>query len=214
MADHKPNIATGLVGALAQPDWRPGGEFTAADLRLEQSSRLQRLRRHLRLVHGSGVVCGLNVVSAGDPFHPWSLFLCPGYGIGPCGDEILVAERYRFDLRDYLWTMPLDRASREVWIAVEAEEIPDAFKPKPSCGCGCGCGEPDYVPSRLRDGFRIALYWNAPFSRSTVFDPCSGATPPCPNCPEACGLVVARVALPQSRDGFLPDSAIANLGGN
>ncbi len=211
MAYPKPQITTGLVGALAQPDWRAGSEFTAADLRLDQSYRLQRLRRHLRFVHGWGIVCGLNVVSANDPLHPWSLFLCPGYGVGPCGDEILVPERFRFDLRDYLWTMPIGRIPTQVWIAVEADEIPVAFEPLPPRGCECG--DPRYLPSRLRDSFRIALYWTLPFTRPTLFDPCSGATPPCPDCPSACGLIVARITLPDSRDAFLLDSAIANLGG-
>jgi hypothetical protein len=202
-------MGAGPPGALARPDWRPGAEFIAADLRLDQTYRLHRLRRHLRFVHGWGIVCGLNVVSAADPANPWSLFLCPGYGIGPCGDEIVVAHRFRFDLRDYLWTLPLQQAIREIWIAVEADEIPNALEPVPPCGCGCG--DPRYLPSRLTDSFRIALYWTAPAVGRTVFDLCSGETPPCPACPEACGLIVAHLVLPSSQNQVLPNSAINNV---
>jgi hypothetical protein len=209
MSDQANEIGAGPPGALARPDWRPGGEFTAGELRLDQQYRVQRLRRHLRFVHGSGIVCGLNVVSAADAANPWSLFLCPGYGIGPCGDEIVVARRFPFDLRDYLWTLPLDPVIRQVWIAVEADEIPNALELVSPCGCGCG--EPRYLPSRLADSFRIALYWTTPVINRGVFDFCSGATPPCPACPDACGLIVARVVLPPSRNQLLPNSAIDNV---
>jgi len=209
MSDQPVDVAAGPPGALPRPDWKPGAEFTAADLRLDQSYRLQRLRRHLRLVHGWGIVCGLNVVSAADAANRWSLFLCPGYGISPCGDEIAVAERFRFDLRDYLWTQPVGQTIRRVWIAVEADEIPNALEPVPPCGCGCG--EPRYMPSRLSDGFRIALYCTAPVSDRGHFDFCNGATPPCPPCPDACGLIVARIALPRSPSEFLLNSAIDNI---
>jgi hypothetical protein len=204
--DQPPEAGAGPPGALARPDWQPGGELTAADLRLGQQYRLQRLRRHLRLVHGWGIVCGLNVVSAADPANPWSLFLCPGYGIGPCGDEIMVARRFTFNLADYAWTLPLGETITQIWIAVEAEEIPNSLEPQPPCGCGCG--EPRYVPSRLGDGFRIALYWTAPAANAGFFDFCSGAAPPCPACPEACGLIVARIALPSSPSHLLLNPGI------
>lgn len=100
--------ARGPSGALARPDWWAGSELSASDLRLEQKYFLQRLRRDRRLVHGWGVVCGLNVVSANDTSlnRGWELLVCPGYGVGPCGDEILVETPFPFNLSDYLWTRP------------------------------------------------------------------------------------------------------------
>ncbi len=192
------HTATGPPGALARPDWRAGGEFTAADLNLDQSYRQQRIRRHLRLVHGWGVVCGLTVISAGDD---WNLFICPGYGIGPCGDEIYVVNRYRFDLRDYLWTRPLrSRVDNRVWVAIEAtgEEQPHAT-PSSGCGCGCGCHGGDATTAeRAADGFRVAVAWTPPQPWRDAFDVCSGGTPRCPPCPDTCGLTLAVVTLPDS----------------
>jgi len=189
------------------PDWRAGGELTAGELRLEQKYELQRLRRHLRLVHGWGAVCGLNVVPAG---RGWELFVCPGYGIGPCGDEIVVPRRYRFNLADYLWTRPVGAQNRRVWIAVESAEEPTAYEAAPGEECGCGCSGSGDKTSRLSDTFQIVTLWTPPLSYRDGFDLCSGATPRCPPCPDNCALPLASVVLPLLNEPILA-SAIDNL---
>lgn len=192
-----------LPGALASPHWKAGGEFTASELQLDQRYRAQRIRRHLRLVHGWGVVCGLNVVPANDAGNGWELFVCPGYGVGPCGDEILVKCRFRFNLRNYLWTRPLRSQSEIAWIGIEAVERPSAWvaAPEPDCGCGCSDGE---KPSRFEDGFRVVVTWTRP-PGTKRFNICGGGTPPCPPCPESCALILAAVSARSWTD------AIANL---
>jgi hypothetical protein len=184
----------GPPGALARPDWRAGGEITAADLRLEQKYLLQRLRRHLRLVHGWGVVCGLNVVAANGG--GWDLYICPGYGIGPCGDEILIHTPFRFKLRDYLWTQPVGIQTNVAWIAIEATEDAVAYELAPGTDCCGACGDPREKTSRLADGFRVVVSWTPPLLNGGGFDVCSGDSPPCPVCPETCGLPLASVTLP------------------
>jgi hypothetical protein len=187
--------ANGPPGALSRPDWRPYAQFTAGDLSLEQGYFLQRLRRHLRLAHGWGVVCGLNVVPA-SAGNRWDFIVCPGYGIGPCGDEILVPSLVRFSLKDLLWTRPLDNRSDRAWIQVEACEDSAAREPAPDADCGCGCGgAPDRI-SHPADGFRITVAWTQPLEVRNGFDICAGDTPPCPACPETCGLTLASVPVP------------------
>jgi hypothetical protein len=204
----------GPPGALARPDWRAGGEFTAGDLRLEQKYQLQRLRRHLRLVHGWGVVCGLNVVSASaDDQDGWNLFICPGYGIGPCGDEIVVPKRYGFNLSDFLWTQPVGVAANRAWILIEASATASAYESAPEAECGCGCNDGREQPSRLSDGFKVVVSWSLPLMYRGGFDVCGGGTPPCPPCPEICALPLACVLLPASNQA-ITNSAIDNLGGN
>jgi hypothetical protein len=204
-----PAAAVRPPGALARPDWRAGGEFRAADLRLEQQYFLQRLRRHLRLVHGWGVVCGLNVVASNEG-DGWELFVCPGYGIGPCGDEIFVPERIRFNLRDYLWTRPVAATTNRVWIAIEAREDALGYAFAPEVACGCSCLDSREEVSRLADDVRVVVSWTSPISSGGGFDVCSGATPPCPLCPESCGLLLATVVLPPSTEPILRN-AIDNL---
>jgi hypothetical protein len=189
--------ANGPPGSLSRPDWRPLGQFSAADLRLEQSYFLQRLRRHLRLVHGWGIVCGLNVVPASNG-NPWHFIVCPGYGIGPCGDEILVPSAVRFDLKDFLWTRPLDNRSDRAWIQMVASGGPAGSQSAPGAACGCGCGGGSARISQPASGVRITIAWTQPLEPRGEFDLCSGATPPCPACPETCGLTLASVPVPPS----------------
>ncbi len=211
MSDLISSTGTGPPGALARPEWRAGEKLTASALNLEHAWRAQRLRRHLRLVHGWGVVCGLNVVSANDD---WYLFICPGYGISPCGDEIFVSRRYRFNLRDFLWTRPLASFSTgHAWIALEAADESDGERSSPCCfRCGCSDhGQEASASPRIADGFRVTVSWTPPGTFSTGFDLCSGATPSCPVCPETCGLMLASVRLPLTFSGGLVESAIHNL---
>jgi hypothetical protein len=210
MPDQDTQAAIGPAGALARPDWRAGNELTAADLRLSQKYIIQRLRRHLRLTHGWGVVCGLTVVSANDG-DGWDLLICPGYGIGPCGDEILVQRQFRFNMRDFLWTQPIGVSISRAWIAIEAVEDAAAYETAPEISCGCDCDGPRELISRLVDGFRVVISWTPPVLDSGGFDVCSGVTPRCPECPASCGLPLASVGLPPVHQS-IDQSAIENLG--
>lgn len=185
------------------PDWKAGGEFSATELRLDERYRTQRIRRHLRLAHGWGVICGLNVVPATDSQTGSELFVCPGYGIGPCGDEIIVNCRFRFNLKDYLWTRPLRSEGTTAWISIEAISNPTAYVAEPEAACGCGCGNDNEKPTRFEDGFRILVSWTAPLLRHTSFDICQGGTPACPPCPDSCGLPLAAVTARSFTDAVV-----------
>jgi hypothetical protein len=190
----------GLQGALARPDWRAGGTFNASELRLAHEYQVQRLRRHLRLAHAWGVVCGLTIVAAPDGDGA-DLILCPGYGIGPCGDEILVPDRVRFSLQDYLWTRPVGNAGGRIWIGIEAAQQVAAYAAAPAQPCGCCCGGTEEMAAILVDGFRILVWWTQPAEASAGFDMCGGAAPPCPICPACCGLPLASLNLPATLRG-------------
>lgn len=180
-----------LQGALSRPDWRPGGALTAEELNLAHRYLAQRLRQHDRLSHGWGIVCGLNLVATGA-----ELLICPGYGIGPCGDEIFLPAARRFNLRDYLWTRPLDASSRRAWIGLESS-IPSAPEP---CKCvgGCGCGGTPGGEARIADTIRIEVTWSPPLWATTpaTFDICGGGAPACPVCPPTCALPIGSIAVP------------------
>jgi hypothetical protein len=192
--------SNGPPGALAMPDWQAGSALTAAKLELEQRYLLQRGRRHLRLVHGWGVVCGLNVVPVAGS-GGWEFLVCPGYGVGPCGDELLLNRQLAFNLRDFLWTRPMDIYSEEAWVQLEAAEMASDYEPRGSqgCGCGCGCGCDDGMQTAgLADLPRITIAWVRPavvFAGGTL---CSGRPLPCPVCPESCALTLGSIALPRS----------------
>jgi hypothetical protein len=93
--------------------------ITPDDMTLEQEYFRSRLRQHNRLLHGWGVVCGLDVClvpkangngaaatpapQGGEPpqpkAEPWKVVVKPGYALSPCGDEINVDCHRIFDLR-------------------------------------------------------------------------------------------------------------------
>jgi len=191
-----------MVGSrkgLERPLYEPGHYLASSDLRAQQRYLLQRLRRHNRYLHGWGVVCGLWVAPARDPGRPWEVFVCPGYALGPYGDEILVGRREPVDIRDWIWRRPvmLRRPATVAYVAIRYTEF--AASPLPARSAACGCDDPVYVPSRIRDSFKVEILWALPQPEaSDPFDLCSDKTPPCPRCPESPYVVLASVILPAS----------------
>jgi hypothetical protein len=209
-------------GALSRPDWQAGGELTASALDLELSYFRQRMRRQLRVIHGCGIIYGLNVVP-NAPLGGWNLFICPGYGVGPCGDEVSLLKAFPFDMRDYLWMRPANSESDRVWISIETN--PDSLllgsPPAGDCGCGCqqdrhcgcscGCRGSQIVSTEVSGQFSIVVSWTSPpalFQPS--FDLCSGDVPPCPLCPDVCVLPLAILDLPAPNETIFA-SAINNF---
>jgi hypothetical protein len=191
---------TGPRGALPRPHFEAGRYLAASDLLTEQRYRLHRDRRHNRFLHGWGVVCGLLVVPARDPAHPWAVSICPGFAIGPYGDDIEVGVPVRVDLRDYLWYMPVPAATmgiiRIFWVGIRHEDIPR--RPAPETPPGCGCPDPRYGPTRSADGYRAEARWAVPEPSVDSADLCEPAVRPCAACPDSPWVWLARVALPAS----------------
>ncbi len=97
-----------------RPRYFPRQLITPDDLTLEQEYFRNKLRRHNRLMHGWGVVCGAKVcpvsaadgaptdpagASAASSFQPWRVAVSPGYILGPYGDEIIIDCCRTVDLR-------------------------------------------------------------------------------------------------------------------
>lgn len=113
------------LGLLERPRYFPRQLLTPAELTLEQQYFRDKLRRHNRLLHGWGVVCGAEVcrvppeeasrydqrkaAAAGTTLppqqpvrpQPWKVRVKPGYILGPYGDEIVIACERIVDLRTH-----------------------------------------------------------------------------------------------------------------
>ncbi|HEV8239267.1 MAG TPA: hypothetical protein VGS57_07870 [Thermoanaerobaculia bacterium] len=112
------------AGVIERPCYYPGQLLTPAELTLEQQYFRDKLRRHNRLLHGWGVVCGAAVcrlaeeravrvrgVPAGNDVERssptagnaaarrWKVRVTPGYVLGPYGDEIVIDREQVVDLR-------------------------------------------------------------------------------------------------------------------
>lgn len=201
------------VGALKRPRYQAGHYLAASDLATWQHYRLQRLRRHRRYLHGWGVVCGLRVVPAGEPGRPWAVRVCPGYAIGPYGDEIEVAAQVVIDVREYIWLQPQALSNvPEFPIALLAlRYVEQMGSPRPSSFPSCGCEETEEKPSRIRDGFRIDVLWQARLPEpEEKFDPCEEKSAPCPDCPESPYIYLACINLPDDESQPIRSEDIDN----
>lgn len=92
-----------------------GRLLSAEDLRGEQDYFLEKQRRHNRLLHGWGVVSGLEVEletsKEGD-----SVRVSPGYALDPWGNEILVPEPVELPLPEGRGCLCLVLKFCEEWV--------------------------------------------------------------------------------------------------
>lgn len=230
----------GLFG-LERVRYYPRQLITADDMTSEQEYFRQRDRRHNRLLHGWGVVCGLSVEPAADATHPWMVRVCPGYAVGPQGDEISVPDKVLFDLASGAcdhepckpWPCPpsasgsAGRVSPPVYLAIRHAECDS--RPVRVHPLGCGCDEMSCEYSRVRDDFELKLLPELPEShvKQAALDAAWLATlqqwaanpqpnafpvPPCAACPEDPWVVIARINLPLTPTSPLTAASIDYAG--
>src|SRR3954462_14642020 len=83
---------TGLP-SLERTRFFPRQLVGADDLTQDQLYFREKLRRHNRLLHGWGIVCGAGVTPDGC-----KAVVSPGYILGPLGDEILIDQETSIDV--------------------------------------------------------------------------------------------------------------------
>jgi hypothetical protein len=197
---------------LMRPFYEAGHYLAANDLATEQQYRVQRLRRHRRYLHGFGVVCGLQVVPAQDPSRPWAVLVCPGYALGPWGDEIHVPVATSLDVRDYLWMQPpavsIAAQIRLAYVGIRYREEP--LTPVRAGAAVCGCDDSTSTASRIRDGFQIHVLWGAPEPSPEPPTPCAAEVTPCPSCPKGAYVMLARLTLPAGESDPIRSQHIDN----
>jgi len=150
--------------------------LTADDMRAEQEYFRERVRRHNRYLHGWGVVCGCTIEPIG-PEKQFNVRVCPGYVIGPQGDDIWIDNCVEVDIRTgaqdppcaVRWPCPpvgyvadVRDGTLSVYIAVRyAECFSHPVRVHPA---GCGCDETGCEYSRTRDSFEIKVLRELPKS--------------------------------------------------
>ncbi len=161
-----------------RPRYFPRQLVTAEDMMLEQEYFRNRMRLHNRLLHGWGVVCGLQVAPVAKKdgtggLEPWKVKICPGAAIGPYGDDIMAPCEVEIDLRQDsisgssiepcgaigdVWCSDvwLDRSEdRILYLAIKYAEVP--ARPVHVQPAGCGCDDLPCEFSRLLDGYVIKV---------------------------------------------------------
>jgi hypothetical protein len=189
---HTDTDACASTGVLERPRYYARQLLTPAELTLEQQYFRDKMRRHNRLLHGWGVVCGAGVClipkddsgqnpTTGqnvppDQAKPWVVRVQPGYILGPYGDEILIDREVVFDLRTCGLTgvtgepgEPADPWCADVYVQRQDGPLFVAVRYKEMQSrpvrvqpAGCGCDETQCEYSRWRDGYEICALAECP----------------------------------------------------
>lgn len=206
-----------------RPRYFPRQILTPDDLTLEQQYFRDKLRRHNRIMHGWGVVCGARIcvvpqtsgiANAPSSYQPWVVSISSGYLLGPYGDEIVLDCCRTVDLRTTgtsgvtgePCSQPVDPWCSEVFVARDATAplyIAVKYKecktrPVRVQPVGCGCDDSSCEYSRLRDGYEIGILTSCPDQNATppsLDDIGKGGTPDCPACPDQPWVVLGAVRV-------------------
>lgn len=157
--------------ALERVRYFPRQLMTAEDMRAEQDYFLERMRRHNRMLHGWGIVGGLQVQPAATADKPWQVRICPGFGLSPQGDEIHVPVPVLFDLarpagddNEDCMPRPCPPGPSAAAGATEATTVYVAIRynerlarPVRTGHSACSCGEHGCENTRHRDDFALTL---------------------------------------------------------
>ena len=212
------------------PRYYPRQLITPADLTLEQNYFRDRMRRHNRLLHGWGVVCGALVCPVTSTnsdgtvsFTSWQVKVQKGYILGPYGDEIIIDCCRTIDLRSsgvtgvtgepcvdapdpwcsQVYTVP--STTNVFYIAVQYKQ--SMMRPVRVQPVGCGCDDSSCEYSRLHDGYQIGVLQTCPLCNAcdpnvTVPNTNTLATGPIPPCPDcSCGPWVCLAKVTVASDG-------------
>jgi hypothetical protein len=202
------------------PRYYPRQLITPDDLTLEQNYFRDRMRRHNRLLHGWGVVCGAlvcpvitkdtnGVVSVA----PWQVLVRQGLILGPYGDEIMIDCVRTVDLRGkgvsgttgdpcidvpdpWCSQVTTPQGTGTLYIAVKYKQ--SMTRPVRVQPIGCGCDGNSCECSRWHDGYEIAILDCCPIEGQVPPPPINvitGDIPSCPECPEQPWVVLAAVQV-------------------
>ena len=95
-----PCPACGGLECLCRPRFFPGQVLTDDDLNRLEQYIIAKDKLHNRYFHGSGVVCGMEVVC--DPCSTTNVTVRPGYALSPCGEDIIVCSNASVNVCDLI----------------------------------------------------------------------------------------------------------------
>ena len=137
----------------------PGQLITAEDLAQEQLYVREKLRRHNRLLHGWGIVSGLEVESSSD----CEVTISNGYAIDAYGEEIVVPETAHLDV----CKSGPPAEGQTGYLAIRFAEHHVRPTPTPN-------GESE--PQRTREGYKLAVLTKLPATYEYKGPPPADAT--------------------------------------
>lgn len=198
---------------LERTRYYPRQIVTPDDLTQDQIYFRDKLRRHNRLLHGWGIVCGLVVTRCEpDDGEDCRVLVSSGFALDPFGNELVLPRDKVLDLcKEDLdgavacvpetdpWCRPVDAtpAPCPQYLAVRHVERPGRPVHAPH---GCSCRDASCENSRIADGLEFKLLADKP---THYDDGCEWASPlqycrdalTCPDCPATGWVILAEVCM-------------------
>src|SRR6185437_1767004 len=146
--------------ALTRNHYFTGKLLVERDFTDEQWFFREKIRLHHQRLHGTGVVCGLEI-------------LRPGSAVDCCGHDILVAHEETFDITSVPAVNALIQAKDAKahvlefclsWRECPTEEIPVLYDE-------CGCDDTQCAPNRILESFSLDVIVDPPPLPATVHTP-------------------------------------------
>ena len=127
-----------------------GKLLTVNDFRMEQQYFINKQRLANRLIHGVGVVCGLQVGPDPIPPNTSTITISPGLALDQCGREIIVTAPYTYDLGKNLLSNAASPAT--IYIQYDFCGLDPATNVLKGSNCKDNC-----CYSTIQEGFKIVL---------------------------------------------------------
>lgn len=166
-------------GPLQRPRFFSGQLLTEDDLQLLSDYVAAKQRLHNRSLHGSGVVCGLQVMC--HPCGDGKVIVQPGHALDCCGNDILLPCAVELDINQMVNDLRLQRLGKYDCgdpCEQDCEDSPEAIEclerkgrryclyvnycetqddPVTPYATGEDCGVQRCEPTRIREGYRFEL---------------------------------------------------------
>lgn len=165
----KPDCHGCEAESFSRNNYFTGKLMVERDFTDEQRYFMEKIRLHHQRLHGSGVVCGLQIEAHGEPCDDRYVILQPGTAVDCCGKDILVTAPEVIDL----YAFP---AMQELLATIEeAEDNPDAPAENshrlqlciryrecpgediPVLYDECGCDDTQCAPNRILESWAVDL---------------------------------------------------------
>jgi DNA-binding beta-propeller fold protein YncE len=146
--------------AYSRNHYFTGKLLVERDFTDEQHYFREKIRLHHQRLHGSGIVCGLQITAHDNPIcRNRYVILWPGSAIDCCGKDILVAEPEVIDLHAFPAFQDLQKKGGDETHTLQfciryrecpTEEIPVLYDE-------CGCDDTQCAPNRILESYAVDL---------------------------------------------------------
>lgn len=195
------------IGPFQRNHYFTGKLLVERDFTDEQRYVMDKLRHHHQRLHGSGVVCGLNITPhESEDCRDRYVCIEPGSAIDCCGREILVVERECIDLTQYASVQALyeaaeaengDSEPHTLQLCIRYRECPT--EEIPVLYDECGCDSTQCAPNRILESWALEVLVDPPAAEppgepdenccDALWDSLDG----CPSCEAGDCIVLATI---------------------